>query len=49
MLPQSQEHIQAKPSLSEPVPLGLPPALKGTSQHRFYRWLRQNRIDLFPN
>jgi len=49
MLPKTQEHIQAKLSISELVTLGLLFALKGTSQHAFYRWIKQNWIDLFPN
>lgn len=49
MLPKMQEHIQAKLSISELVTLGLLFALKGTSQHAFYRWLRQNWSGLFPN
>lgn len=48
MLPKTQEHIQAKLSRSELVTLGLLMALKGTSQHAFYRWLRQNWLELFP-
>ena len=48
MLPKMPEHIQAKLSLSELVTIGLLFALKGASQHAFYRWLRQNWIDLFP-
>ena len=49
MLPKTQEHNQAKLSISELVTFGLLFALKGTSQHQFYRWLRQNWLDLFPN
>ena len=49
MLPKTQEHIQAKLSVSELITLGLLFALKGTSQHAFYRWLRQNWHDLFPS
>ena len=48
MLPKQQEHIQAKLSISELVTLGLLFALKGCSQHQFYRWLRQNWKELFP-
>lgn len=48
MLPKTQEHIQAKLSLSELITLGLLFALKGSSQHQFYRWLRQNWNTLFP-
>ncbi len=48
MLPKTREHIQAKLSRSELVTLGLLMALKGTSQRAFYRWLKQNWIDLFP-
>ena len=48
MLPKTQEHLQAKLSLSELVTLGLLFALKGSSQHAFYRWLKQNWLDLFP-
>lgn len=48
MLPKMQEHIQAKLSLSELVTLGLLFALKGNSQHSFYRWIRNNWVDLFP-
>lgn len=48
MLPKTQEHIQAKLSISELVTLGLLMALKGSSQHAFYRWLGQNWKDLFP-
>lgn len=48
MLPKTQEHTQAKLSRSELVTLGLLFALKGVSQHAFYRWIRQNWIDLFP-
>jgi hypothetical protein len=48
MLPKTPEHIQAKLSLSELVTLGLLFALKGSSQHAFYRWLRENWKDLFP-
>ena len=43
-----QEHIQAKLSISELVTLGLLFALKGSLQHAFYRWIKQNWIDLFP-
>lgn len=49
MLEKTPQHIQAKLSISELVTLGLLMALKGTSQHQFYRWLRQNCSDLFPN
>lgn len=49
MLPKTKEHLQAKLSISELVTLGLLMALKGSSQHAFYRWLKQNWIDLFPN
>lgn len=49
MLPKMPEHKQAKLSLSELVTLGLLLALKASSQHAFYRWIRQNWIDLFPN
>ena len=48
MLPKTQEHLQAKLSMSELVTLGLLFALKGTSQHAFYRWVKQNWTDLFP-
>jgi hypothetical protein len=48
LLPNEPEHQQAKLSLSELVTLGLLFALKGTSQHAFYRWLRQNWDGLFP-
>ncbi len=48
MLPETQEHIQAKLSISELVTLGLLMALKGTSQRAFYRWIKQNWKDLFP-
>lgn len=48
MLPKTQEHLQAKLSLSELVTLGLLFALKGNSQHAFYRWIRQNWGGLFP-
>lgn len=48
MLPKTPEHIQAKLSRSELITLGLLFALKGTSQHAFYRWLRQNWKPLFP-
>lgn len=48
MLPKTHEHIQAKLSLSELVTLGLLFALKGSSQHAFYRWLERNWKDLFP-
>jgi hypothetical protein len=48
MLEKTREHRQAKLSLSELVTLGLLFALKGTSQHAFYRWLRQNWKELFP-
>lgn len=46
--PTMQEHFQAKLSGSELITLGLPPALKGVSQRAFYRWIKQNRKDLFP-
>ncbi len=48
MLPKTQEHFQAKLSKSELVTLGLLVALKGSSQHAFYRWLKQNWQELFP-
>jgi hypothetical protein len=48
MLPKTQEHIQAKLSISELITLGLLFALKGSSQHAFYRWIRQNWKPLFP-
>lgn len=48
MLPKTPEHIQTKLSISELITLGLLIALKGTSQHAFYRWLRQNWGGLFP-
>lgn len=48
MLEKTPEHIQAKLSISELVTLGLLFALKGSSQHAFYRWLRQNWFALFP-
>lgn len=49
MLPKMPEHNQAKLSLSEMVTLGLLCALKGNSQHAFYRWIKQNWIALFPD
>ena len=49
MLPDSEEHNQAKLSISELVTLGLLFALKGVSQHAFHRWLKHNWIDLFPD
>lgn len=49
MLPKTQEHNQAKLSKSELVTLGLLFALKGNSQHAFYRWIKQNWLDFFPN
>lgn len=48
MLPETQQHIQAKLSISELITLGLLFALKGTSQHAFYRWIKQNWSALFP-
>ncbi len=42
------EHAKAKLSISELVTIGLLFALKGASQHAFYRWLRQNFAHLFP-
>jgi hypothetical protein len=48
MLPKMPEHKQAKLSRSELVTLGLLMALKGVSQRAFYRWIRQNWVDLFP-
>lgn len=48
MLNETQEHLQAKLSISELVTLGLLFALKGSSQHAFYRWIKQNWINLFP-
>jgi hypothetical protein len=48
MLEKQPEHIQAKLSISELVTLGLLFALKGCSQHQFYRWISQNCFDLFP-
>lgn len=48
MLPNEPEHFQAKLSRSELVTFGLLFALKGVSQRAFYRWLKQNRTDLFP-
>ena len=48
MLPKTHEHIQAKLSISELITLGLLFALKGTSQHAFYRWINQNWRALFP-
>lgn len=48
MLTKSPEHIQAKLFISELITLGLLMALKGTSQHAFYRWLRQS-LELFPH
>ncbi len=48
MLPKTPEHRQAKLSISELVTLGLLFALKGSSQHAFYRWVRQNWQPLFP-
>ena len=48
MLPKTREHFQAKLSISELVTLGLLFALKGSSQHAFYRWIKQNWNDLFP-
>ena len=49
MLPNEPEHFQAKLSRSELVTLGLLFALKGVSQHAFYRWLKRNWSSLFPN
>lgn len=49
MLETTTEHIQAKLSISELVTLGLLFALKGTSQHAFYRWIKHNWSDLFPS
>jgi len=47
MLPKTPEHHQAKLSKGELVTLGMLLALKGTSQHAFYRWLKENWIALF--
>ena len=49
MLLKTEEHFQAKLSISELITLGLLFALKGSSQHAFYRFARQNWLDLFPN
>lgn len=49
MLPNMQEHFQAKLSKSELVTLGLLFALKGVSQRAFYRWLENNWLELFPD
>jgi hypothetical protein len=49
MLPKTPQHIQAKLATSELLTLGLLFALKGSSQHAFYRWLKQNWCALFPN
>jgi hypothetical protein len=49
MLPNEPKHFQAKLSSSELITLGLLFALKGVSQHAFYRWLKQNWSELFPN
>jgi hypothetical protein len=43
-----KQHPKAKLSKSELVTIGLLFALKGTSQHSFYRWLRRNFSYLFP-
>jgi len=48
MLNETQEHFQAKLSISELITLGLLFALKGSSQHAFHRWIKQNWITLFP-
>ncbi len=48
MLNETQEHLQAKLSISELATLGLLFALKGSSQRAFYRWIKQNWIALFP-
>lgn len=48
LLPKTPEHLQAKLSRSELVTLGLLFVLKGSSQHAFYRWIKQNWINLFP-
>ena len=49
MLPNSEEHFQAKLSKSELLTLGLLFALKGVSQRAFYRWLKHNWLEFFPN
>lgn len=49
MLPNEPKHFQAKLFNSELITLGLLFALKGVSQHAFYRWLKRNWSDLFPN
>lgn len=43
-----KRHPKAKLSTSELVTIGLLFALKGASQHAFYRWLSQNFAHLFP-
>ena len=49
ILPKTEEHFQAKLSISELLTLGWLFALKGSSQHAFYRFARQNWRGLFPN
>ena len=49
LLPNNKEHFQAKLSKSELVTLGLLFALKGVSQRAFYRWLKHNWLELFPD
>jgi hypothetical protein len=44
-----EKHRQAKLYPSEVVTLALLFALKGTSFHHFYRWLRRDYLPLFPN
>lgn len=48
-MPKAKKHSQAKLHPSEVVTIALLFALKGVSGRAFYRWLKRDYLDLFPN
>jgi len=48
-MPEAKKHSQAKLKPSEVVTIALLFALKGVGSRAFYRWLKRDYLDLFPN
>jgi len=49
VMPDAQKHSQAKLYPSEVVTIALLFALKGVGNRAFYRWLKRDYLELFPN
>ena len=48
-MPEAKKHTQAKLYPSEVVTIALLFALKGVGNRAFYRWLKRDYLELFPN